>query len=216
MSFDRARSKENKEIRFTEIKNAACKLFDTMAYSDITLSKISAEINFTRANLYKYVKSKEEIFILIMKDEYNSLVKDLKENLMLDHPLDSKSFCNLYANVCGKHTRFLKLQTILSSIIEENTNIETLIEYKNGFVDIIKDFYDIYNFNFNGLDSDDIFKIMDYSNSLMISRHIVCHSSEKQQLALQASKFNFQVPDFEETLSEAMQYLIKGIKVSKL
>lgn len=60
--FVRARSAEQKEARMEEVKRAADRLFSAKPYHDITLTTIAAELSWTRANLYKYVTSKEDIF----------------------------------------------------------------------------------------------------------------------------------------------------------
>ncbi len=84
MAFERARSKENKEIRLGQIKEAAITLFDKIPYHEISLSKkIGKEINFTRGNLYKYISSKEDIYIYIIIDEFKSLLEEMEEKLIL-------------------------------------------------------------------------------------------------------------------------------------
>ena len=63
--FIRARTDGQKEIRMKEIKDAADSLFAKMPFSDITLTVIAENLGWSRANLYKYVTTKEEIFLEI-------------------------------------------------------------------------------------------------------------------------------------------------------
>ena len=69
MSFERAKTEENKQIRIQQIKDVAIKLFDTHEFHEITLAHIAKGTDFTRGNLYKYISSKEEIYLLITIDE---------------------------------------------------------------------------------------------------------------------------------------------------
>ena len=62
--FVRARSEEQKQARMAEIKVAADELFCSVPYQEITLSTIAGKLSWTRANLYKYVTTKEEIYLL--------------------------------------------------------------------------------------------------------------------------------------------------------
>ena len=63
--FVRARSEEQKQARMAEIKAAADSLFNSVTYQEITLSTIAGKLSWTRANLYKYVTTKEEIYLEI-------------------------------------------------------------------------------------------------------------------------------------------------------
>ena len=63
--FVRARSEEQKQARMAEIKAAADSLFNSVPYQEITLSTIAGKLSWTRANLYKYVTTKEEIYLEI-------------------------------------------------------------------------------------------------------------------------------------------------------
>lgn len=59
-AFKRARSAEQKQERMREIKRAAADLFATRPYHEITLTTIAEQLSWSRANLYKYVTTKEE------------------------------------------------------------------------------------------------------------------------------------------------------------
>ena len=59
--YIRARSEDQKEERLNQIKDATAKLFETQPFNEITLSTIAEKLGWSRANLYKYVTTKEEI-----------------------------------------------------------------------------------------------------------------------------------------------------------
>ena len=75
--FVRARSEEQKQARMAEIKAAADSLFNSVPYQEITLSTIAGKLSWTRANLYKYVTTKEEIYLEICSDKMHSYFDDL-------------------------------------------------------------------------------------------------------------------------------------------
>ena len=75
--FVRARSEEQKQARMAEIKAAADSLFNSVTYQEITLSTIAGKLSWTRANLYKYVTTKEEIYLEICSDKMHSYFDDL-------------------------------------------------------------------------------------------------------------------------------------------
>ena len=73
----RARSDEQKEERMTQIKKAADELFKSMPYTEITLSTIAEKLDWSRANLYKYVTTKEEIYLEIEQDRMTEYLNSL-------------------------------------------------------------------------------------------------------------------------------------------
>ena len=81
--YIRARSDEHKEERMTQIKEATAELFENAPYVEITLTTIAEKLGWSRANLYKYVTTKEEIILEIAADKmnayYGSLLSALPE-----------------------------------------------------------------------------------------------------------------------------------------
>ena len=68
--YIRARSDEHKEERLSQIKEATAELFAIAPYSEITLTTIAEKLCWSRANLYKYVTTKEEIFLEISAEKW--------------------------------------------------------------------------------------------------------------------------------------------------
>ena len=60
-----------------EIKKAASDLFDEVPYSEITLTTIAKRLSWKRANLYRYVSTKEEIFLDLIEDRMCAYYADL-------------------------------------------------------------------------------------------------------------------------------------------
>lgn len=214
--FERARNEENKKIRLDEIKNAAIDLFDTNPYHDITISKIAKQINFTRANLYKYIKSKEDVYLFIFMDEINNVVSDLEERLITNEVINAKSFTKIWAEVLFNHPRFLKLYTLLFSIIEQNCDMDVLVSLKKTMPIIFTRLVKTITHNLKDFSDEECFKLLDYSMSFMISRYYSCNPTPKQLEATKLSQIDYVFPDFVETSSDGMLLLINGIRVSKL
>ena len=64
--------------RRSEIISACEKLYETMSFKDITFGEISKETSFSRPSIYNYFETKEEIFLAIMKREYDLWNSDLR------------------------------------------------------------------------------------------------------------------------------------------
>ena len=216
MAFERARNEENKKIRLEQIKTAAKKLFDELDYHEISLSKIGNEINFTRGNLYKYVKSKEDIYLYVIIDEMTNFVDDLESNLIKEEKLDTKILAHKWATILAKHPRYLKLFSILFTILEKNSNLDLLTDFKNQLVIIQTRMFAVFKHNIPEFNNDDIIKLIELYSAFIIGQYPICNPSDIQREATERSNFDYTFPDFIENFSEAPVLLINGIKLSKM
>lgn len=215
IKFKRARNKGNKEIRFRQIKEAAVGLFDSMPYHEISLSKLGEEINFTRANLYKYVTSKEDIFLDVLLDEIRYTVDDLSKALLGKEILDTRDFVSKWTKILMNHPRFLKLLSLLYMIIEQNSELDALVNFKNNLTPISAAVMKIIKHNFPILSDEEVIKVLDYALSLVISRYPICYPAEIQRRAVEMSSYNYKFPDFEESYSEGLIFIINGLISAK-
>lgn len=128
--FMRARSDKQKALRIEEIKAAAKRQFDTHPYHEITLTTIADELSWSRANLYKYVSTKEEIFLELSCDECRAYFEALLAALPEGCGLGAKTIAEVWAGIANAHRSYFRLGEILSAIIETNVSIKRLIAFK--------------------------------------------------------------------------------------
>lgn len=74
-------SPELKNARREEIINACEELYKTMSFKEITIKEIGNATSFTRTSIYNYFQTKEEIFLALLKREYELWIVDLKDML---------------------------------------------------------------------------------------------------------------------------------------
>lgn len=131
--FIRARSAEQKGQRLEQIKGVARRQFSERPYHEITLSTIADELGWSRANLYKYVRTKEEIFLLLSADEcvsyYQALLAALPEGCGLAPEVVAK----VWAGIANAHRDYFRLGDLLFTIVETNVTVAKLVEYKRCY-----------------------------------------------------------------------------------
>lgn len=125
----RARSPEKKQERFNQIMEVTNDLFLKHSYHDITLTTIAKALNWSRGNLYKYVNTKEEIFLEIYLAKQEEFIDALKEAFELKK-IDQVYFANKLSQCFDQHRLYLRYHNILSSIIETNVSVEKLADFK--------------------------------------------------------------------------------------
>lgn len=131
--FIRARSDEQKEQRLAEIKRATSELFEGHPYHEITLTTIAERLGWSRANLYKYASTKEEIFLLLAQDQMDSYFDALMAVFPQGCGLDAPVIAEVWAGIANAHHLYFRIGDILLTIIETNVTIDRLIAFKGDY-----------------------------------------------------------------------------------
>lgn len=133
--FVRARSSEQKELRMEEIKRAADSQFAERPYHEITLTTIAQKLSWSRANLYKYVTTKEEIFLELSMDKWNAYFAALGAAFPEECAYSPEVFAEVWAGILNAHMDYLRYSAILTTIIETNVTVDRLAVFKKSYHD---------------------------------------------------------------------------------
>ena len=133
VEYKRARTENQKEERMAEIKEVAARLFKSMPYTDITLTVIAENLGWSRANLYKYANTKEEIYLDIeqdkMKEYFSSLLTIFPEGCRFS----PETVADIWSAQVNAHQDYFIYSAFLLTIIERNVTVERLIQFKKTF-----------------------------------------------------------------------------------
>ena len=116
--------------RSIEIVMACRKLYRTMSYQEISLKEISCEISISRPSIYNYFVSKEEIFLEILREEYEAWSRSLLEILHGNEKMTKDEFAAALAHSTEGRETLFRIQCMNLYDIEEHSRIERLTEYK--------------------------------------------------------------------------------------
>ena len=126
-------SKEIVDMRKEEIINACEKLYKNNSFKDITIKSIGEETTFSRTSIYNYFQTKEEIFLALLKREYERWIDDLNEMYEKNSEMTKEVFADKLANTVAKRNNLLKLLSMNMYDMEENSRMEELIEFKRAY-----------------------------------------------------------------------------------
>lgn len=138
--FIRARSDEKKEERLNEIKTAAETLFDSAPYGEITLTTIAEKLGWSRANLYKYVTTKEEIFLEISSDKMTAYYSSLLSAFPEGNNFSATVIAEVWSGILNAHQDYLRYVSYLNPIVETNVTVERLTQFKKKYYDFAHSF----------------------------------------------------------------------------
>ena len=140
--YIRARSNEHKEERLSQIKEATAELFASNPYSEITLTTIAEKLGWSRANLYKYVTTKEEIFLEISAEKmslyYNALLSAFPEG----NNFTSDVIAEVWAGILNANQDYMRYVSYLNPVIETNVTVERLAAFKKKYYELAYTFRD--------------------------------------------------------------------------
>lgn len=131
--FIRARSSAQKEQRMAEIKQAADELFHEKSYHEITLKGISERLGWSHAALYKYVGTKEDIFLELCADARGEYVSSLLAAYPNGCAYSHEVLAQVWTEQLNSHRDYLAYSDLLFTIIETNVSAERLAEFKRGY-----------------------------------------------------------------------------------
>lgn len=116
--------------RREEIIEGCARLYETVSFKEITMKEISTAISLTRASIYNYFQTKEEIFLALLQREYERWTARL-EKAREDHEKMSKDeFARELAHSLEERQQLLKLLSMNLYDLEENCRFERLVEFK--------------------------------------------------------------------------------------
>ena len=134
-SFQRARQPEQKQQRRAAILAAAATLFADGGFDKITLSAIAREAGISKANVYRYFESKEEIFLHLSLEDNAAWVADLEIQLAdVATCGDLEEVAGVLARSLSARPRLAALAAVTSSILEHNVSEQVVLAYKQAML----------------------------------------------------------------------------------
>lgn len=126
-------SPELTHARREEIIEACKTLYKDMSFKDITIMKIAAYTTFSRASIYNYFETKEEIFLSILQKEYELWVEDLNRIKDNSDTMSKDEIAKALARSLERRRLLLKLMSMNHYDMEENSREERLCEFKVAY-----------------------------------------------------------------------------------
>lgn len=128
-----AGSAERTTARKEEIINVCERLYKVKSFKEITLKDIGNETSFSRTSIYNYFQSKEEIFLAILKREYDLWSSDLRHICEEHENLSNAELADVFAKTLEERSQLLKILSMNHYDLEENSRLEHLTEFKISF-----------------------------------------------------------------------------------
>ena len=126
------------EARKSEIIEACSRLYREKSVKEIKLQDIADATTLTRTALYKYYRTKEEIFLGLLQREYEKWNESLLAILNENDSLTKEELARAVSHSLEERIQLLKIMSMNNFELEEQSRFERVVEYKKALGDSMK------------------------------------------------------------------------------
>ena len=194
--------------RKDEIINACEELYKTKSFKEITLKDISEKTSFSRPSIYNYFQTKEEIFLALLKREYEKWLKDLEEIYIKNDKLEKAEFAKKIAKTIEKREQLLKLLSMNLYDMEENSRMEQLVDFKKSYGESLKTIRKFLDKFFKNMKEEEKEKFIFSFFPLMYGIYPYTRATDKQKEAMNNAEVPFKFLSIYEMAYESIIKLL--------
>lgn len=136
MTFQRARSEEQKQIRRQAILDTAAAMLSEMPVAEVSLNELSRRAGLAKSNVLRYFESREAVLLDLLDDALGSWLAELAEELSagIKGPLESRAHqlaCILSSSLANRRT-LLDLFGAQGGVLERNISVDVAKRHKRA------------------------------------------------------------------------------------
>ncbi|MFI5838841.1 TetR/AcrR family transcriptional regulator [Catenuloplanes sp. NPDC051500] len=141
MTFQRARTEEQREVRRRAILDVASAMLDEMPVAAVTLNELSRRVGLAKPNVLRYFESREAVLLELLDHSLGEWLTDLAGELAagVDEGLPMAERATAVAEVVS---RTLAGRVVLcdlfgaqGGVLEHNVSVEVVARYKRASLD---------------------------------------------------------------------------------
>ena len=203
-------SSELTQARREEIIDACEKLYRTRSFKEITIKDIAQETSFSRASVYNYFETKEEVFTALMQREYERWTEMLRSRTEEAKELSLEGAAEILADTLSGRVQLLKLLSMNHYDMEEHTRPELLVVFKKAFYGSIQAVQELIGC-VGGAGRPDPKGFTYYFFPAMFGFYPYCVATDKQKEAMKAAGMSGKERDLRSMIFDYALTLLKSV-----
>jgi AcrR family transcriptional regulator len=149
MTFQRARSEEQREIRRRAILDTAAAMLDEMPVAEVALNELSRRVGLAKSNVLRYFESREAVLLDLLDDFLRIWLAELSDELAagVDPSHSALARADEMADVLS---RSLAARTVLcdlfgaqGNVLEHNVSVEVATRHKRAALESLGNLVDL-------------------------------------------------------------------------
>jgi len=216
MVWKRARNPEQKEQRRLALLDAAARLFEQHPFDEISLNAIARAANISKANIYRYFESREELFLhLMLEDSREWIDAFVPELSQLNSSEDDGAVVHALVTSLAARHRFITLLSVLSSVLERNITVDNVIRFKMALREQVQRVVAAVGAALPSLSDDDVMQLLSATIHLTGGVWQAAHPSPAVNEALKHPELNPARVDFEQQMQRYLIIFLRGLRVKE-
>ncbi|HYQ67124.1 TetR family transcriptional regulator [Actinophytocola sp.] len=149
MTFQRARSEEQREIRRRAILDTAAAMLDEMPVADLALNELSRRVGLAKSNVLRYFESREAVLLDLLDDFLRTWLTELAGELA-DGVDPRHSVAERADELADVLSRSLAARTVLcdlfgaqGGVLEHNVSAEVVMRHKRASLGSLVDMVEL-------------------------------------------------------------------------
>ncbi len=140
MTFQRARSTEQREIRRQTILDTAVAMLDEMSVAEISLNELSRRVGLAKSNVLRYFESREAVLFELLERAMTRWLAQLPDELAagVDPRGSARERGDQVAAVLSasltRQTMLCDLINAQTNVLEHNVSVEVVLRHKRSAI----------------------------------------------------------------------------------
>ena len=143
MTFQRARSEEQRAIRRKAILATAMAMLDEMPVAEVGLNELSRRVGLAKSNVLRYFESREAILLELLEGALRAWLAEVSDELAadVDPRLPARERGDQLAAVLSRslarNTVLCDLANAQAGVLEHNVSVDVVVRHKRAAVDTL-------------------------------------------------------------------------------
>ncbi|WP_250444361.1 TetR/AcrR family transcriptional regulator [Actinotalea sp. C106] len=141
MTFQRARTEEQREIRRRAILDTASAMLHEMPVAAVTLNELSRRVGLAKPNVLRYFESREAVLLELLdhflKEWLSELTGELASGVDEDLPMAERAsaVAEVLSRSLADRSTLCELFGAQGGVLEHNVSVEVVARYKRASLD---------------------------------------------------------------------------------
>lgn len=134
-TFQRARSREAKQLRMDEILEAARVLGTERGVGNVSLTDIAQAVGMHKSAMLRYFETREQIFLILTASAWQDWAEDVIKRLEQPGEMSPRFVASVLANSLGARPFFCDLVAHAALSLERHVSLEAVRTFKLAALD---------------------------------------------------------------------------------
>src|SRR4051794_27894365 len=135
MTFPRARSEEQRELRRQSILDTAIAMLDEMPVNELSLNELSRRVGLAKSNVLRYFESREAVLLELLDQTVSACVAELATELGTIKRTGSvatrgERVATAIATTLTRHRVLCDLIAAQPGVLEHNASVDVVLAFK--------------------------------------------------------------------------------------